>query len=141
MEARARDSNNGIELAHHHGISGSMSSNGILTVNWNSTNFNSATGTSTIDCSAWLEEERRKVWATAAASSGRVGSSNTIRYPSSTYGKFNTITATAHASIEDTHDAKADSFTIEVGDAGAKAYGRPYLTGSCWIDDTWVSWS
>ena len=139
MEARARDSNNGIELAHHHGISGSMSSNGILTVNWNSTNFNSATGTSTIDCSAWLEEEKRKVWATAAASSGRVGSSNTIRYPSSTYGSFNTISATADYDLNDDHYAYASSYTIERGDVGDTAYSSPKLGGSCSVD-VWINW-
>jgi hypothetical protein len=67
-----------------------MSSNGVLTVNWNSTNFPNATGTSTIDCSAWLEEERRKVWAAAASGSGRTG--NTVSYPSSSYGSFNRVT-------------------------------------------------
>lgn len=62
MEARARDGNDGIELAHYHGISGSMSSNGVLTIEWKSTNFNSATSTSTIDCSSWLIEKVRSIW-------------------------------------------------------------------------------
>ena len=64
MEARARDNNEGIELAHHHGITGTMSGNGTLTINWESTNFNSATGTSTIDCSSWLTARVHEIFVT-----------------------------------------------------------------------------
>ena len=117
-----------------------MSSNGVLTVNWNSTNFNSATGTSTIDCSAWLEEERRKVWATAAASSGRVGSSNTIRYPSSTYGSFNTITATANATASlGGHGQDCDVRYSASGEAWHDI--DSYDTHYAYVSSTSVSWS
>ena len=49
-------------LNHHHGISGSMSGNGTLTIDWESVNFPNATGQSTIDCSAWLVSKVHEIF-------------------------------------------------------------------------------
>lgn len=130
-----------VKLSHNHKVSGSMSADGKLTVTVGDANFTEATGEYTIDCSAWLEAAKKQGWEEAAEGCGLNSLTNSVKYPTSTYGIHDTKTAKAHASIDDNCDATADSFTIEVGDIGSTAYGAPRHTGGAWIDDTWITWS
>ena len=85
-------------LDHTHSISGSMSDNGTLTISWNSTNFDGATGSSTIDLSAWRRKWLNEGYKAAKDKVGRSG--NTVSAPSGTYDSQGTVsyTATGHAS-------------------------------------------
>ena len=115
METRARHSHKGVSLSHHHEVSGSMSGDGTLTVTVGDANFNQATGTYTIDCSAWLKEKVRSIWlnnvyVTCDAHDGSGGGSAEakaeLKWSSLTLSKYDTdswdCTASHGANIEDT---------------------------------------
>lgn len=58
----AWNADNDVDLSHDHSVTGSVSSSGILTLTWGKTNFNGATGSSTIDLSSWLNAAKLEGW-------------------------------------------------------------------------------
>lgn len=55
-----------IDLDHNHTITGSVNSSGVLSLSWGDTNFNSATGSSTIDLSTWLTTQIAQAFKSAS---------------------------------------------------------------------------
>ena len=108
-----------ISLNHTHGLTGSMSDSGTLTLTWGDVNFSKATAEAnkkiTIDCSAWLKSKVESIWnnnvyVTCTADT-KEGSSTTCKATATAEIKWSSLTKTKKDDDEWSCEASHGDYT------------------------------